>query len=298
MLITKVSKETNFVYHMLSVAKCGYNNEYGSIWRKYHSDSDLNIIKKNEGLLTVKGGKHCGELYWLLVMLPASLGTPAKDYYSSLNKLYKTGDKGNFNPINQFEFPNKQYSRFTAEIIEICDVMERNYDIYEYTAWEHSRKDLLDYADYMQNVFDNNKIAAMLESIIGQTFKTNFIATFCNSLDYGAEAIDISAEQDVFGIGQTCGRTYEIAENFIMHEYAIYLLKQVLAESGAFDNKENWIFLETLAEFYHSKVVGETGMSFGKCSDILDIYTAEADKNPKITAAVLLKQAKAKYICQ
>jgi hypothetical protein len=33
----KISRETNYVYHMLPVAKCGYDNEYGNNYALYPS---------------------------------------------------------------------------------------------------------------------------------------------------------------------------------------------------------------------------------------------------------------------
>ena len=34
------SRETNFIYHMMSVARCGYDNEYGARWRKDYPTED------------------------------------------------------------------------------------------------------------------------------------------------------------------------------------------------------------------------------------------------------------------
>ena len=89
---TKVSKETNYIYHMLSVSKCGYDNEYGNKYLSLHSSEDLKILKDNKSLITVKGGEHCGELYHWLVSMPASLDVEAKQYYESLVHLFKTGN--------------------------------------------------------------------------------------------------------------------------------------------------------------------------------------------------------------
>lgn len=41
-----ISKNSNYIYHMLSVSRCGYDNSYGEKYRKYHDEIDLNILKK------------------------------------------------------------------------------------------------------------------------------------------------------------------------------------------------------------------------------------------------------------
>jgi hypothetical protein len=40
-------RETNYIYHMLSVAKCGYNNDYGAKYRSDYPEEDLVKLKKH-----------------------------------------------------------------------------------------------------------------------------------------------------------------------------------------------------------------------------------------------------------
>ena len=60
-------RETNYIYHMLSVAKCGYNNDYGAKYRSDYPEEDLVKLKKHESLITCAGGSHWGELYTLML---------------------------------------------------------------------------------------------------------------------------------------------------------------------------------------------------------------------------------------
>jgi len=41
-----LSKNANYIYHMLSVSKCGYDNDYGDKYRVYHAEIDLKTLKK------------------------------------------------------------------------------------------------------------------------------------------------------------------------------------------------------------------------------------------------------------
>jgi len=303
---TKISRETNYIYHMLSVAKCGYDNEYGNKYLLKHSPEDLKILKDNERFITVKGGEHCGELYHWLVSVPASLDTEATLYYNSLGHLFRTGNIEEniklyksvhklFLPANDHNFKNivydfyKHYAKFDI-IVPICEVMIRNYSIYSNEIWEETKKRLLPYAKDIEYIFNTNGLSKQLEALTNEELKTQFIATFCNSLDGGAEAIDISANQDVFGIG----RNYEWAEKFISHEFIIYLLKQSLKNTTAFQDLKYWIYTEGLAEFYLS-LAGKGG-GFKECQDVIDFYKDTYKNDNSLTASELYKKAIKKFM--
>ena len=78
------TKDTNYIFHMLSVAKCGYDNAYGEYYRPRYLEKDLMVLKSNEKLLTVSGGEHCGALYAVMVSEPACAEVSAKEYFYSI----------------------------------------------------------------------------------------------------------------------------------------------------------------------------------------------------------------------
>lgn len=91
---------------MLSVAKCGYDNEYGT----RHHAADLAVLKQYEEALFVAGGEYSGRLYWFLVCLPATGDRSAKEYYRTFQ-------------------PSAELADMAQAIEAICRVMIRNYDI-------------------------------------------------------------------------------------------------------------------------------------------------------------------------
>lgn len=303
---TKVSRETNYIYHMLSVAKCGYDNEYGNKYLSKHLPEDLKILKENESLITVRGGEHCGELYHWLVSVPASLSIEATLYYESLGHLFRTGNIDEnikqyesvyklFLPTNEPNFTDivcdfyNFYIKFDV-IVPICEVMIRNYSIYCNEIWEATKQELFQYAKDIEDIFNKNGFSQKLEQIMNEKLKTEFIATFCNSLDGGAEAIDISESQDVFGIG----RNYEWAVKFISHEFIIYLLKNALVNTTAFKELKYWLYTESLAEFYLS-FAGEAG-GFKECQDIAWFYKEIYQDNNALSAPDLYNKAVERFI--
>ena len=104
------------------------------------------------------------------------------------------------------------------------------------------------------------------------------------SIQHGAEAIDISDTQDVFGI---C-RSPENSCLFIGHEFIIYLLKLALREEDAFRRFETWELTEALAEYYLKELTGKT--LFGGAEKWIDLFTQYAcDGKP--SAAELYRKA-------
>jgi hypothetical protein len=77
---------------MLSVSRCGYDNEYGQKYLSIHSTNDLKILKDNEKFITVSGGEHCGELYWFFIAIPSSIDSEAVEYYNLLKDLFIIDD--------------------------------------------------------------------------------------------------------------------------------------------------------------------------------------------------------------
>ena len=101
--------ETNFVYHMLSVAQVGYDNDYGARFRPDYPPEDLTVLHRHESLLTVRGGEHCGALYGLLVGEPACGEQPADEYYAALLEQAEHG------PVPP---EGEKYRTIVAEIFE------------------------------------------------------------------------------------------------------------------------------------------------------------------------------------
>jgi len=305
---TKAGLDANFVYHMLSVAKCGYDNDYGREYRGLHAQADLDILKANERSITVAGGEHCGELYWHFVSIPASLDSPAIDYYRSLGDLFRDGDAeknaraymplyssflpGDEGAVTQaVKYMLEKYAHLDREIAEMSGAMERNYEIYRSRVWEKTRKELARYCEGVQALFDSDDVAARLEALAGARLENAFVASFCNSIDGGAEAIDVSKDQDIFGVG----RSHEQAKDFICHEFVIYILKQILDGENLFELMKHWKHIEALAEFYLGLAGREVRFFSDEMKDIIAFYKKERDEKPGATAVALFRAAIEKF---
>lgn len=275
------NRDTNYVFHMLSVAKCGYDNEYGEKYRIRYSQEDLNILKDNENLITVCGGEHCGLLYGLLVGEPACAKVSAKEYYNSIIEIGTAIKNGNVP-----DGIDKEIIQYTDIIISISKIMIKYYDDYIENVWEEEKIKINNYIPRLQDLFEKTNFTEKAEELLGCHLQSNgFSATLVTSVAGGAEAIDISKSQDVFGIE----RDYLDAVYFIGHEFIIYLLVDVLANDNAFKTLKTWSLTEGLAEYYLKKIMGDTRF-FNKQQKYVEYYE-NCEKKKPVSAVELYRQA-------
>lgn len=266
--------DTNYIFHMLSVSKCGYDNEYGKQYRHLYSESDLSVFQENESLLTVRGGEHRGDLYNLLVCEPARALIPAKEYYSRIIAKSRSGR------IPQDLHP------YIDILCRISEVMVKYYDIYADSIWEKEHRKILAYIPCVRPLFERIDFTERAEELVGCGLNADcFTAMLVTSVENGAEGIDISDSQDVFGIE----RDPMDSLFFIGHEYIIYLLFHALKNEDAFKSFDTWKITEGLAEYYLKQILGETRF-FDSQKNIVDFFD-EYCHPKKMTAVELYRKA-------
>ena len=269
-----VSMDACFVYHMLSVARCGYDNDHGAEHRTKYQQRDLAVLKTYESLLTVQGGERCGELYGFLVAQPACGNIPAAEYYHT--------------------FPQSAHmehlTEFAQPIKEICSVMVQCYPIFMEQVWPQSKLVIRNYVEPLIDRFEKSNFTDLAEQVVDCRLNTPyFYAVMTDSMENGAEAIDISVDKDVFSITRSPDHAYA----FIAHEYVIYLLKSALRDSSAFKSFKTWNITEALAEFYLQQILGDTG-TFQRQNKWIRFYENLKIENPTYAPVALYQAAEAR----
>lgn len=304
-----VSKNCNYVYHILAVSNCGYDNEYGKRYKSLHPEADLQMLKKYEQYLTIAGGEHQGDLYFLCVILPSSLddNIPVSEYFEALADVFATGEiERNFEAyqgiyeqafssvaevsLDSFRAFYTANEALKKEIAEVAAVMYRNYDIYSDQVWETSLAELSVIADEMNKEFAKIDYVGKWENELGTQYKQDtFMAVMCNSMENGVQAIDISATKDVF----YHSGEYASTVKFISHEFGIYLLKDILADTAAFQSYSTYELTESLAEYYNIVVCG--GHDGNWNAEYIDYYKKLGECEPEITALEMFLRAVEHY---
>ena len=274
------NRETNFVFHMLSVARCGYDNPYGRKYRKDYPEQILNTLKKHEHLIICSGGNHWGKLYTPLISIPACGSVSAKEYYQEFLRKINSGESAEYCTDHRLFLP----------AAEIADTMLRCYDHYISQIWPNDMVRLETYIAETMPLFERSELSARAEDLVGCNLPAEyFLATMVASIEDGAEAIDISENQDVFGIA----RAPEWAFRFISHEFIIFLLKRALHGEDAFRRLETWGLTEGLAEYYCKQLTGYAG--FPGVSQYTAFYE-EQKKNASSSAVELYRKALATFL--
>lgn len=273
------NKDTNYVFHMLSVSKCGYDNAYGVNYASLYPKEDLAVLKTHEKLITVCGGEHCGALYGIFVCGAACAKSSAKDYYSELIRKAASND-----------IPS-DLSEYRDIICQLAAVMIKHYEHYVNNIWSTELDKITQFIPIVQYLFDNSDFTEKAESAVGSKLPNEFFtATLVTSIENGAEAIDISDEQDVFGIERSPLDAFYL----IGHEFIIYLLFEALREENAFKELNTWNITEGLAEYYLKQILGDT--RFFNTHEKYVIFFEQANFQKQFNAAALYRKGVHEFV--
>lgn len=211
-IIVAVTENSNYVYHMLSVAKCGYDNAYGDKYKELYSKEDLAILKENASAITVTGGEHEGSLYTILIADAAALDDSESitDYYRSI--------------IENAEKIAGEHGEQKETVEELANVFIKCYKIYDEMVWPSDKEKIESQVVLYQQKFDEMDLVSQWEAKLGYRAKEDFYVMFVNSLENGPEAILIADNKDIFTIPDPEYLAMRI--NFISHELGVSIIRQ------------------------------------------------------------------------
>ena len=246
----EIDPNVNYLYHMLSVARCGYDNDYGAKYRPLYPAEELAVFSDNRELLTIQGGVHWGELYSLLIFNPAGYAESLPDYYGEVLATCESIRAGVIP-----EWVDEPLIPYTALIGQLSQILLKHREGYLRDIFPGERARIAEAIAPVQAWFEAHDFTARAEELVGCELAAEaFTATMVSSVAHGPEAIDLTPEKDLFGID----RSTMDAVYFIGHEFIIYLLKSALREEAAFRSNATWPLTEALAEYYLKRLMGDT----------------------------------------
>lgn len=275
----EIDPNINYLYHMLSVARCGYDNDYGEKYRELYPAEELAAFYDNRELLTIQGGKHWGELYSLLIFHPAGYAESLPDYYGELLATCESIRAGAIP-----EGVDERLVPYTDLIGQLSQILLRHRDGYLRDIFPAEKERIAAAIVPVQAWFEEHDFTARAEELVGCKLAAEaFTATMVSSVAYGPEAIDLTAEKDLFGID----RSVMDAVYFIGHEFIIYLLKAALRDEDAFHSYATRLLTEGLAEYYLKRIMGDTRFFDGQ-QEWVRFYERQS---PGLTGAELYRLA-------
>ena len=214
-----------------------------------------------------------GFLYGTLVGGAACADVPAKDYYKELLRMVRDG-----------EVP-EGFEEYVDIVCQVSDIMIKHYDHYIENIWAEEERKIKEYIPQVLRLFEESGFTDKAEALVGCKLPNEyFTATLVTSVENGAEAIDISTEQDVFGIERTPMDGFY----FIGHEFIIYLLFTALKDENSFQSFETWSITEGLAEYYLKKIMGDTRFFDGQQKVVK--FFEECEKEGNLSAVELYRR--------
>lgn len=275
----EIAPEINYLYHMLSVARCGYDNAYGQKYRHLYPTEELTLFADNCELLTIQGGVHWGKLYSLLIFIPAGYAESLADYYGEVLDICESIQAGEIP-----EGVDESLVPYTDLIGRLSEILLKHQDAYLRDIFPGEREKIAAAIVPVQAWFEANGFTDQAEALIGCELSAEaFTATMVSSVEGGPEAIDLTAEKDIFGIE----RSTMDAVYFIGHEFIIYLLKTALQGEDAFRSFATWSLTEALAEYYLQRIMGDTRFFDGQ-RQWREFYERQS---PDLTAVQLYRLA-------
>ena len=274
-----IEPNVNYLYHMLSVARCGYDNDYGAKYRPLYPAEELAVFSDNSELLTIQGGVHWGKLYSLMIFNPAGYAGSLLDYYGEVLATCESIRAGTIP-----EWVDETLVPYTDLIGQLSQILLKHQDSYLRDIFPGERERIAAAIAPVQAWFEVHDFTARAEKLVGCELAAEaFIATMVSSVAHGPEAIDLTAEKDLFGIEHSVMD----AVYFIGHEFIIYLLKSALREEDAFRGNATWPLTEALAEYYLKRLMGDTRFFDGQRQWRL-FYERQS---PELTAVQLYRLA-------
>ena len=307
---------SNYIFHMLSVAQCGYDNEYGKCYRSVHLKSQLELLNRNKDLLTNVGGEHSGKLYYVMVILPAGYFgedyNGLKNYYELSKKVFQKkytketkadyqllyrvwesyGNKLDLDYLtdNLDTFYSKQE---TVAAIALCDIFEENVDVYKSKVWNDVLTSAAPKIKQLAQYFAENNCIYKYESVCKAQYPyESFTALMVVATQGGSDAIDVAKDKDVFCLETT---PEVLEERYISHEVCVYILRNngIVLEGN--NQQKSWLGTESLASFYQLLVMGKLPKNPIGSREVIDFYQAEYNQNPNASCRDLYQSYLKKY---
>lgn len=298
-----VEKGSNYLFHLLSVAKIGSNNEYADKYHHSVKPEDIEYLKNYEDLLSVSYDKD-SLLGWIYIFFPSMLNldtqTKINEYYSLLaeviqskstqtfEKRYSTELKetvkmsgGLWEYVIKVKLESADF-QFIQEAAEISKIIRRNFARYEAEVWPIQSKKLNETEITLNKKIKNLNLIGKLEEVMQSSYLENeFQIVLCSSNQNGVDAVDLSYNKNLHYFA----RPTQDLIHFVCHEIAIRFVIPFRNKMYNKVHEINDLHLyktnEMMAEYYAIKVLDDD-QGFKWFPEYLDFIQDSFMKNPKL----------------
>jgi hypothetical protein len=284
----------NYLWHILAVARIGYDSEYADTYRDTIAPAALKYLESNKSLLEFAEGEG-GELSGFFTVMPAWLHLESKSQFQTYFDVVEVAlRKGDLSPfvkayrdadwLDRFFSEHVKRAKFPADQHDLIEKARRlsqiyvdSLDAYRRSVWRDARRKLAKRATELNDYFEKQDFIAKWEQLLGIPFASNqYEVVLCYANKDGPDYNSLGYNGNLFYYDKPFGKTCQ----FLSHEIGTHLLIDIyftLVTTGKYDHRKLYTAYETMAMFYNKLVLGidELDYSLPRMNDArhLEVYS-------------------------
>jgi hypothetical protein len=304
----------NYIFHLMAVARVGFNSEYADIYHESVKSLDITYLQSQKEQLSFLFG-HGGDLVGLIINLPAYFCLNNQTAFSQYFKILEDGyTQRNFG--RWFEYYEKNlkdliiwfgvddfnayltdwliqiYSGYREIISKIAEIIDRNFENYIKQVWPIEIEKLNATALQINEYFGEKNIISEWEFLTGRIFKSDhYQIVLSSAIKNGPNANSLGYDRVVFHHD----RPFEYTTQLISHEIGTHILIDIFNEIKKLDIYEYdllYATYECLAKFYNCKIleieITAYDIKHQNASRIRNIFHSIYNRAPSISPHELL----------
>lgn len=307
-IIAVVEKCPNYIFHLMAIAKVGFDGEYANTYKDSVLPEDIACIKEHKNLLSFGPGSG-GELVQVMIFFPSYINLKSadafKEYFSLLDMGFQTSnfqpffekytsykerlDIWTWNPMFNEEYL-KSIIKYRKIITDLGKIYLRNYATYEEKVGDKEKTKLDKVALKINNYFKDKDLISKWEILTGKKFKfNNYYIVLCSAAKNGPDANSLGYDRNVF----YHDKLFDHMTQSISHEVGTHILvdefKEIISMNKFDLNVLYWAY-ENLAKFYNTIILKNKNLKYDMPHDkeYLKIYNELYNKNRDITPKDIL----------
>jgi hypothetical protein len=285
----------NFLWHMLAVARIGYDSEYADRFADSIGAKHLELLRRNAARLKFGGGEM-GDLAQIVTMLPAWLHLESRSdferYFLTLDRCQQEGSFRAFSeafpaadwtdkfyadlPGRTFPAADREYRQIVAGV---AAAYLESFEAYELRIWPTARRELAPRILELTQHFAAKDYIKAWGDTLGLPFQTStYEIVLCHSNKNGPDYNSLGYGGNLFFYDKPFVRTYQ----FVSHEIGTHLLTDSMLEvsrSERYAKAGIYGCFEVLAMFWNRKILGVQSLDYDlvRYNDValLEFYECE-----------------------
>jgi hypothetical protein len=296
----------NYVFHLLAVARAGFDSEYADKYNDTIIPDDLELIKNRGKDITFGSGS---ELIGPIAAWPAYFNLDSmetlQEYFELLDEALSNDD---FQPFldryaSHIKKMEKWWYSLEVDILKMFvpqrnlirslgDALIRNIDTYINKVWPVEKSDMIEVANHINGYFDKTDRIEQWEQITGLVFEFDvYEIVLCSAIKNGPDANSLAYDRVIF----YSGSEREAMTEFISHEIGTHILIGMLKKVAGTEQFEFPVLYEAyelLARHYNTIILGRSPLGYSMSNfhvtEYLDIYKKLHESDPQISPEDLL----------